>query len=104
MTAGNLAGRRNSLINHGMRRIRPSLQAINRDQEQGAHLIGGERSFEQAGEEKVTATIGAQGAVDKILHSRPGRRVDTAKQPLGQTLPAKHGGIDTGGLQKGKSE
>ena len=102
--AGNLSGSRNRLINHRMRGVRARFKTVKGDQQQGAHLIGGQRPFKQARQEKVTTPIGTEGTIDKILYSGPCHRIDTGQQPFSQTLPTKHGSINAGGLQKGEGE
>ena len=101
---GHLTGGCNGLVNHGMRRIRPGFQTIDRDQQQGADFLRTQRLAEQAGEEEITASVLAQAAINQVLHGRTGLRIDAAEQAVGQALPGKNGGIDEGGLLQGKSQ
>ena len=102
--AGHFASRRNSLIDDGVRCIRPGFEAIEGDQQQGTHFVAGQRLLEQPGQEEIAPPISAQAAVDEILHGGTGRRLDAPEQAVGQTLPAEYGGIDARGLQQGVGE
>ncbi len=97
-------GCRNGLIDHGMHRIGARFHPIDGDQQQGAHLIDRQRLVEQAGEEEIAPAVGAQAAIDEILHGRPGDGFNPAEQTVGQALPGKHGGIDAGRLPQGIGE
>jgi hypothetical protein len=83
-----LPGSRNRLIDHGMHRIRARFQAIDGDQQQGAHLVDRQRLVEQAGEEEIAPAVGAQAAIDKILHGRPGDRSTRPSRPSARLCPA----------------
>jgi hypothetical protein len=63
-------------------------QAIDGDQQQGAHLIDRQRLVEQAGEEEIAPPVGAQAAIDQILHGRPGDRSTRPSRPSAGLCPA----------------
>ena len=101
---GQFPGRRNGLIDDGMRCIGPGFQPVQRDQQQGTHLGRIQRPGKQPAKEEITASVSTQTAIDEILHRRTGHRVNATEQAIGQALPGEHRGIDAGSLQEGESQ
>jgi hypothetical protein len=75
--AGNARGGAHRLVNRGVGVFGPRFQAHQGHQQQAAHRRLGQRSFEQAAQQKVAAAMGSQGGVSEV-HAR---RADVAEQP-----------------------
>ena len=97
-------GRYDRLVYNRMGGIGPGFQAIKGDQQQGAHLGRLERAGQQAAEEEIASPVTPQAAIDQILDRRTHCCVDPGEQAVGQTLPGKYGGIDTGRLQESEAK
>lgn len=103
-TLGQLAGCRDGLVDHGMDRIGPGIQPVQRNQQQATHLGRIQRTGQQAAKQEIAASIATQAAIDQVLHGGTGNRVDAAQQVIGQALPGKHGSIDAGGVEHGEGK
>ncbi len=87
-----------------MRCIGPCFQPVQRDQQQGAHLGRIQRPGKQPAKEEIPPSVTTQAAINEILNSRPGHRVNATEQTIGKTLPGEYGGINACGVKKCESE
>ena len=92
-TAGDFTGSDDGLVDHRVRRFRTRLQAMERDQQERAHLDRLQRRLQQTPEDEIAPAVAAQRTVGRILsrRSRHRRRRGQSRQAGVQTASLEYG-------------